>query len=152
MNTHHAALRPKVRLARLIKKLGQSVADVATCKRPSKPGAIRRKKGEQEHRENGKQSAKLLRESQQLQERLRDLIHRILSAQEAERKTVSTDLHDEVVQTLLGINVRLVALKMVALGDNANLKKEIANTQKLVQESLRSVNRFARELNIHPRI
>jgi signal transduction histidine kinase len=46
-----------------------------------------------------------------VQERLRHLAHEILLAQEDERKKVSHELQDEIAQTLLGINVRLLSLK-----------------------------------------
>ena len=70
-------------------------------------------------------------------------------AQEAERKRLSRELRDEIAQTLLGINVRLLTLKRAATGNRATLKKEIANTQRLVQKSVQSINQFASELDIH---
>jgi signal transduction histidine kinase len=45
---------------------------------------------------------KLFSESQCIQEKLRQLSRQVLSAQEEERKAISRDLHDEVVQTLTG--------------------------------------------------
>lgn len=101
-------------------------------------------------KKSGEHYKDLLEEALVLQEHLRHLTHGILSAQEAERKKISRDLRDEIAQTLLSINVRLVTLKKGAWGDAADLKKEIADTQRLVQDSVRSINRFARELNIHP--
>jgi signal transduction histidine kinase len=146
---HQAAFKASVRLAQLNKTLGQRTADLVASNRSLKQGIIQRKTAEKTLRKDGKHSAKLLRESHRLQKHLRHLIHRILSAQEAERKVISRELHDEVAQTLLGINVRLLTLRKAARGDTANLKKEIANTQRLVKESLQSINRFARELDIH---
>ena len=55
----------------------------------------------------------------------------------------------EIAQTLMGINVRLLTLKRAAMGNRATLKKKIANTQRLVQESIRSINQFASELDTH---
>ena len=81
-----------------------------------------------------------------MQTHLRRLTHQILTAQEAERKKISHELRDEIAQTLLGIKVRLVTLSRTAKGGTASLKKEIANTQRLVQESVRSINQFARKL------
>jgi signal transduction histidine kinase len=46
-----------------------------------------------------------------LQEQLRLLSRQLLLAQEEERKRISRELHDEIAQTLTGINVRLAALK-----------------------------------------
>ena len=101
-------------------------------------------------RKSGKPYKELLEEALVLQAHLRHLPRRMLSAQEAERKQISCDLQDDIAQALLGINLRLETLKKAARGERANLKKEIADTQRLVQDSVRSINRFARELNIHP--
>jgi len=92
-----------------------------------------------------------LKESLQLQKGLRQMAHRNLSAQEQERLTLSHQLQDEIAQTLLGINVRLLGLKTAASGGATNLTKEIASAQRLVKESVRSINRFARELDLHQR-
>lgn len=90
-----------------------------------------------------------LDESIELQKHLRQLTHRVLAAQEAERVKLSHELQDEIAQTLLGINVRLLALKKEARSGKAGLQKEITRTQRLVLRSARSVRKFARELGIH---
>jgi two-component system, NarL family, sensor histidine kinase DegS len=81
-----------------------------------------------------------------MQEQLRHLSHQLLSAQEEERKTISRELHDEIAQTLSGINVQLTALKAAAKFNNKDLQKKITSTQRLVEKSVRIVHRFAREL------
>ena len=63
---------------------------------------------------NGKPHGKCLKESLQLQQHLRQLTHQVLVAQEAEREKISQKLRDEIAQTLLGINVRLLLLKQAA--------------------------------------
>jgi signal transduction histidine kinase len=81
-----------------------------------------------------------------MQKKLRHLARQILSVQEEERREISRELHDEVVQTLVGINVELAALgKGASLGLRA-LKAKIARTQRLVEKSVNAVHRFAREL------
>ena len=55
-----------------------------------------------------------MKESWRLQKHLRHLTHQILSAQEEKRKKISRELQDEIAQTLLGINVRLLTLKKEA--------------------------------------
>jgi len=144
--THYAALQ--AHLNQVNKRLDRRTMDLAASNRSLKQGVVQHKAAEEELRKSGKHSAKLLRESHHLQKHLRHLTHRILSAQEAERKKISHELQDEVAQTLLGINVRLLTLKKAARGNTANLKKEIANAQWLVKESVESINRFARELDI----
>ena len=85
-------------------------------------------------------------ESEFMQKKLRRMARQILSAQEDERRKISRELHDEVVQTLVGINVELAALSTAAsLGPNA-LKSKITRTQRLVEKSVSAVHQFAREL------
>ncbi|MBI5380494.1 MAG: sensor histidine kinase [Opitutae bacterium] len=88
----------------------------------------------------------LLQESLVMQQKLRLLTRQILSAQEEERKEISRELHDEVVQTLVSINVELAALGKGASASLRGLKAKIARTQRLVETSMSEVHRFAREL------
>ena len=88
----------------------------------------------------------LLAKSRRMQEHLRRLSHEILSAQEEERKKISRELHDEIGQTLTAINVKLAALKNEATANTTGLKKTITSTQRLVERSMETVHRFAREL------
>jgi signal transduction histidine kinase len=88
----------------------------------------------------------LLAKSRHMQEHLRRLSHEILTAQEAERKKISRDLHDQVSQTLTAINVKLTALNKVAAVNASSLKRQLAGTQRLLERSMTVVHRFAREL------
>ena len=107
---------------------------------------VRRKTGEAAILKGKAQYQTLFLESQVMQRKLRQLTHQIISAQEEERKEISRELHDEVVQTLVGINVQLSALgKGASVGLHA-LKEKIARTQRLVESSVNAVHRFAREL------
>ena len=131
------------------KSSASSGSYVAASSRSLTQGIAQRKVVEQALKQSRKHYKALLEESLDLQKHLRRLTHQILTAQEAERKKVSRDLRDEIGQTLLGINVRLLTLKGAAKGNAASLKKEIALTQRLVLESVRSINQFARELDLH---
>ena len=92
------------------------------------------------------QYQQLYLESQIMQRKLRLLTRQIISAQEEERKEISRELHDEVVQTLVGINVELSTLsKGASLGLHI-FQKKIARTQRLVEDAVNEVHRFAREL------
>ena len=122
--------------------------DLAASSRSLKKGIAQRKTVEAALKQSQERYQSLLDESLSLQKHLRRLTHQLLMAQEAERMKLSHDLRDEIAQTLLGISVRLLTLKKGAKGDKANLKKDIAKTQRLVQESVRSINQFARELDI----
>lgn len=143
--THHAALKANVRLSQLNQRLGRRTVDLAATNRSLQRGIARRKTVEKALKKSGAHAGKLLKESRRLQKRLRRLTHKLLSAQEANRKKISHDLQDEIAQTLLGINVRLLLLKREACRNADRLKKEIANTQRLVNMSMKTIGRFARE-------
>lgn len=143
--THRAGVESAADLNRKSKTLTRRTAQLATANRHLKQGILQRKTAEEALRKSGKHHAKLLRESHQLQEHLRHLIHQLLSAQEDERRKISHDLQDEIAQTLLGINVRLLTLKKCAAAGNEGLAKEIASTQGLVKLSVKTINRIAHE-------
>jgi signal transduction histidine kinase len=146
--THRAALQTKVRLSKLGRALGRRTGDLAASQRSLKQGIVRRKTVEQALKKSGEHSRRLLSESQRLQKHLQRLTHQILSAQEDKRKKISRDLHDEIAQTLLGINVRLVMLKREAAINASGLKQEISSTQRLVDQSVKGIKRFSRELSL----
>jgi signal transduction histidine kinase len=98
-------------------------------------------------RKGSDDSANLLAESCHLKQCLGSLTRRVLTAQELERATISRSLHDDVAQTLLGIQVRLAHLKKEAARKTQGLKKQIAATQRLVGQSAKTLERFARRLS-----
>lgn len=106
----------------------------------------RRKSGERVVRHSKDQYQRLFLESRNMQRKLRQLTRQVISAQEDERRKISRELHDEVVQTLVGINVQLTALGRGASNGVENLKASIVRTQKLVVHSVNAVHQFAREL------
>jgi signal transduction histidine kinase len=84
-------------------------------------------------------------ESNIMRGQLSQLTRQIIMGQEELRKEISRELHDEVVQTLIGINVELSALsKGATVG--AHTMRNISRTQRLVEKSVIEVHRFAREL------
>jgi two-component system, NarL family, sensor histidine kinase DegS len=145
VETHRAGRESKTQLNRLNETLTRRTAELAVTNRQLERGVIRRKSVEIALKKSGEHYAKLLKDSLQLQEGLRQLTHEVLTAQEDERKKISRELQDEIAQTLLGINVRLLSLKQEARTNTKGLKNEIASTQKLVLESAKSVRRAARE-------
>lgn len=149
--THHAALKANVRLRQLSKALGRRTLDLAASNRSLKQCIIQRQTVQQALKKSGEHSRKLWKESRRLQQHLQRLTHQILSAQEDKRKKISREVHDEIAQTLLGINVRLLTLKKETAVNARGLKKEIASTQRLVDKSVKSIKRFAREFGIHHR-
>ena len=147
--THRAALKANVRLSQLQKRLGRRTVDLAASNRSLKQGIAQRKAVEEALKKKGDHFKKLLKESLDLQKHLQHLAHQILSAQEDKRKEISRDLQDEIAQTLLGINVRLLTLRKEAAVNAKAVQKEIASTQRLVDMSVKSIDRFAREFGKH---
>jgi len=145
VGTHRVARQSKVVLNRLNEALNHRTLELATTNRQLQRGVLRRKSVEAALKKSGIHYAKQIKDSLQLQESLRRLTHKVLAAQEDERKKISRELQDEIAQTLLGINVRLLALKQEARSNPKGLKNEIASTQRLVAKSARSVRRVARK-------
>ena len=145
VETHRAARQSKLQLNRLNETLNRRTVELAATHRLLQRGIVRRKCVEAALKKSGAHYTRLLKDSLQLQEGLRQLTHQVLVAQEDERKKISHELQDEIAQTLLGINVRLLSLKQEARSNTKGLKNEIASTQRLVVKSARSVKRAARE-------
>jgi signal transduction histidine kinase len=145
VETHRAARESKIELNRLNATLGRRTVELAATHRQLQSGILRRKSVEAALKKSGEHYGRLLKESLQLQEGLRQLTHEVLGAQEHERRKISRELQDEIAQTLLGINVRLLSLKQEARSNSRGLKNEIASTQRLVVKSARSVRRVARD-------
>jgi len=136
-------------LNRVIETLDQRAADLAASNRSLKHGIARHKTAEVVLKKSVERYKQLLAESLPLRKQLQQLTRGTLSAQENNRKKISHELQDEIAQTLLGINVRLLTVKEAAGVNDQTFQKEIASTQRLVEESVQSINQFARELGSH---
>ena len=88
----------------------------------------------------------LLEEARNMQAQLKELSHQIIQAQEEERKRISRELHDDITQTLVGIHVQLESLAREVMVNPKGLKKKFARTQRLVENAVNIVHRFAQEL------
>src|ERR1043165_9333712 len=79
---HRAALKGHARLRQVNKRLDRHTADLAASHRSLKKSIVRRKEVEEALRKSGGHSQKLLKKAHRLQNRLRELTHRILMEQE----------------------------------------------------------------------
>jgi two-component system, NarL family, sensor histidine kinase DegS len=147
--THRAALKAGTHLKQLDQTLRQRAVESSVSARHLKRGILQRQAAEAALKKSRKQRHKLLAESRRLQQHSRHLTHEILSAQEEEWRKISHQLHDEIAQILLGIHVRLLTLKKAAKANTGSLKKEIASTQRLVKQSVRTIHQFAYEVGLH---
>lgn len=144
--THRGALEANVRLSQVVEDLSQRTLELAESVAELKQEIEQRRAVEECLRDSQQTTSKLLAHSRQMQEELRDLSRQLLSAQEAERRKISRELHDVIAQTLTSINMRLAALKVETTASTKELHKKIAVTQRLVEKSVDIVHRFAREL------
>jgi len=138
--THGAAMKANVRTNQLTQALHRRTAESASSVRHLKRNIIKRQRAEEALKKSGSDRTKLLRQSHSLHTLLREQMRKIISTQEKERKKTSLQLQDEVAQTLLAINIGLLALKTSAKANTRKISKEITNTQHLVRESIKRVN------------
>ena len=144
--THRSARDAAIHLNQIIETLSQRTVELAASNLELSLEIAQRKAMEIALKKSERHYSKLLKQSEHLQEQLRQLSRQILSAQEDERREISRELHDVIAQTLTGINVRLAALKKEASINTKGLDRNIARTQRLVEKSVNIVHQFAREL------
>jgi signal transduction histidine kinase len=144
--THRTAREANAHFGQLHQTLRQRSEDLAVSNRQLKREILQRKDVEESLRKSERHYNQLLVQSWDMQEQLRHLTRQLLMAQEEERKKISRELHDEIAQTLTGINVQLATLKTEATTNIKGLRKKIARTQRMVEKSVDIVHRFAREL------
>jgi signal transduction histidine kinase len=88
---------------------------------------------------------KLLQQARSMKREIRLHAAKVILAQEEERKRVSRELHDEIGQGLVAVSVGLAILKKHAGRDQA-FQRRVNATQALLETSMESVHRFARDL------
>ena len=129
-----------------IRALNERGVDLVASNRLLQREILQRKSVEKSLRKSEQHYSQLLEQSRHMQGQLRLLSRQLLSAQEEERKMISRELHDQIAQTLTGINIQLATLKVEASVNVKGLQKKITRTQRMVEKSVDIVHRFAREL------
>jgi signal transduction histidine kinase len=127
-----------VRLGQLKKTLNQrnkALAVITARQRPMEE-ALRTSKG---------RCLKLFQQARSMKKDIQQHSAKVVMAREEERKRISRELHDEIGQVLATVNVGLSLLKKQA-GHDRSFQNRVAATQRLLEKSMESVHRFAREL------
>jgi PAS domain S-box-containing protein len=107
---------------------------------------VRRQAVELSLRKSEERAHQLLGHSRHLQNKLRQMSHQILLVQENQRKEISRELHDEISQLLLSINLHLAIFDSNAAINPKSIRRSITRVRWLVEKSVRIVHDFAREL------
>jgi signal transduction histidine kinase len=120
--------------------------ELTSLRRQLKREAARREAAETSLKTSKRHYIELLKRSNIAREQKNLLARNVMIAQEEERRQISRALHDEISQTLAGINVKLATLTQEASANSRSFKKKITAAQRLVERSLNIVHRFARGL------
>lgn len=84
-----------------------------------------------------------------LKPKLQDIMRKILLAAEEERSKIGLVLQREVVQVLLVIKIRLLALENKVSANHVSLSQEITASHWLVETTSRTLNHLIREFSSH---
>lgn len=145
--THRLALEADADLKHVLSTLERRTLDLADSREVLQQQVAGRRKAEDSLRKSEDSSDSLLRDSRVLEKHLQTMLRKVLSATEAERGKMSRQLNDEVAQSLLGINLRMLALKNEISSTQANFTLEIATIQRLVDDSANMIRRLADEFS-----
>ena len=70
-------------------------------------------------------------------------------SRQLKRQITNRQIHDEITQTLIAINLRLLTMKKSVKDNTDSLKKQIADTQRLVQQSRKPIYQLARKIIVN---
>jgi len=144
---HHKARGQPICKDGQSKHLQRRNADYSTKRNGQlKREIARRKAGEVAIKEGKIQFHNLFLESRLMEEKLRNLTRQLISAQEDERREISRELHDSIVQKLVAINIGLSALNAGSSAGTPIPNARIARIQRLVANVVKATHRFARDL------
>lgn len=146
--THRVAMEAGAELNRLNRTLSQHTVELEDSNRELKLHIRDRKSTQAALKMSERATGKLLKESRLLEQQLQAMARKILSTSEETRKKMSLQLNEEIAQPLLGIHVRLLALKKEATASHTSLTREITITQRLVEQSMKTIKQFVREFGI----
>ncbi|MBI5440057.1 MAG: hypothetical protein HY900_02475 [Deltaproteobacteria bacterium] len=81
--------------------------------------------------------------AEEAEEELRKLSHKLLHAQEEERKSISRELHDEIGQKLTALRMSIGRLDRLRSGADADYRAQVAESKDLAESALRTARDLA---------
>ncbi|MGK0186427.1 MAG: signal transduction histidine kinase [Verrucomicrobiales bacterium] len=145
--THRSALEAAAELQVIHTELDQRSKDLAASQHEVVRETKKRKSVEYALRTSQEAAAELLVESRMLEEELLVMTRRTLLANEAERKQMSLHLQDDIAQAMLGIHVRLLALKAAVSISHEDVAEQITSTERLMAQSVKMISSFANAID-----
>jgi signal transduction histidine kinase len=83
------------------------------------------------------------RRTEEAEEKMRQLSHQLVEAQEQERRAISRELHDEVGQMLTGLRMDLANLQRLHLSSPELFEERLNASRAMLEQTLRSVRDLA---------
>ena len=80
------------------------------------------------------------------EERLRDLTSRLINAQEAERKRLAIELHDDLGQSLMVLKLQVRQIEKKVPGDQRQIREYCTQVLNYINEVVENVRRLSRDL------
>jgi PAS domain S-box-containing protein len=109
-----------------------------------------RKETEGSLKQTSRQHIQLLAQSRQMQDRLRNLSHHIMSTQDDDHRQISTELYAVISQALAGINIRLETITKESAVGAIDLDSKVTGMKQMVVDSMDLVDQFSRKF--HPTV
>ena len=93
-----------------------------------------------------KDNARLYAELQRKEQLRGELLHRVISAQEDERKRIARELHDETSQSLTALMVGLDTVHMALAQDAQKADKHLRSSKAIAESLLKNIHRLVADL------
>ena len=93
-----------------------------------------------------RENARLYAELQHKEQSRGELLHRVISAQEDERKRIARELHDETSQGLSALMVGIDTAQMAVMHDIHKAQAHLSNTRSIAENLLRNIHRLISDL------